>query len=485
VVSSWAAIAQVKRLRQLAASSTPRAASRIERFASLGLLDFVPAISPRYQRPEHLAPLVAEFERSWSEPVRCTGHAPPRHAKTETVLAFIALTLAKHPDWPIGYITYSAELAQSKSARARAMVERIGIPLAGDTNRLNEWRTTSGGGLLASGIGGPLTGHGVKILVVDDPYRNRQQAESAAYRRMVLDWQADVGNTRIEPGGSEFIFHTRWVGDDLIGHVHENEGLASAGGVWTDVKMPAVSDDGRALWPERWPLEALRRIEAANEYTWASLYQGRPRPRGGAVFRNVATFERLPETTRTVIGVDFAYTAKTSSDYSVAVVVSKGVTVDPTLAPPKAYVREVVRRQVEATAFAAELRRLKTQYPQAKLVATIGGTERGVVDMLNAPPYALGIATKPARTDKFVRAQPVAAAWNAERVLVHAGAPWASDFVAEVCGFTGVGDKHDDQIDALAAAYDELVEGGGDIVTAPLARVVGKPAADDWEDDDE
>jgi predicted phage terminase large subunit-like protein len=363
---------------------------------------------------------------------------------TDTVLAFAALTLLKQPHRTVGYVTYEAHTAYSKSRKARAFALAGGVELAADAKRMGEWRTPQGGGLIATGVGGPLTSQGVDVLLVDDPYKNRMQAESAAYREHLVDWWNDVAETRIEPGGSAFIFHTRWHTDDLTGHVLGGEDAES----WRHLRMPALSDEGESLWPERWSVEALeQKRRAVGEYTWASLYQGVPRARGGAVFGDVHFYEDRPaDGYRVAIGVDLAYTKKTHADYSVAVVLAEKA--------GKFYVLDVRRVQVQAPAFGGVLSSVVAGYPRARMIAYVSGTERGVVDFLRASDVPL--EPRAAQADKFVRAQPVAAAWNAGDVLVPRFAPWADDFVAELAAFTGVDDAHDDQVDALAAAFDAL-----------------------------
>lgn len=434
--------------------------------SSDSLYDVIPRLARGYSAPRHLDPLVRDIERSWTEEVRGTYCAPPRHAKTETVLAAIAFAIAVFPHETNVYATYGSGLARSKARKIRAYAEAFGVKWDSGASNLSEMRTPEGGGLLATGVGAGLTGQGANRIFIDDPYKNRIDAESAAYRQMLIDWFGDVAETRVEPGGSVFIFHTRWHTDDLIGHVQNGPDKTR----WQHRLMPAIDLDGRALWPERWSAEELRKKElAVGPYTWASLYQGSPRPRGGAVFTGVAHYRDEPKSFRVAIGVDLAYTAKTQADSSVAVVLGEF--------EGRVFVIDVVRRQVKAPDFKNELLRLAARYPGAPMRIYGAGTETGAIDLMRDGDVPL--TQRPPKGDKFVRAQPVAAAWNRGEILVPAGeddrdidpdelvngrrrrvrpAPeWVNDFLAEVAGFTGVNDKHDDQIDALAAAYDELM----------------------------
>lgn len=466
--SSLALIGKVERLRRLQAKrrqhfDRKRTASRLS--TDVGLADFLPTVTPRWTRPDHLTPLVRLFERiAQGERVRALVSVPPRHGKTELVLHAFAWLLRKFPHLTHAYASYSADLSRSKSRAARDYALAAGVQLRDDSSALNEWRTPDKGGLLATGVGGPLTGHGVDgVLVVDDPHKNRVEAESAAMREAVRGWWTSTAVTRLEPKASAIVIHTRWHEDDLIGWL-QNEHP----GDWEVINLAAIAEvtsgdrrPGEALWPARWPLEALaaRRTEVG-EYDWASLYQGRPRPKGGAVFGDVHLYAELPKGYRVAIGIDLAYTERTSADYSVAVVVAE--------ADGRFYVLDVHRVQVAAPQFGERLRALRESYPGARLVAYVGGTEKGVVDLLNKPPAAepgkppptsLGIEAKPALADKFVRAQGTAAHWNAGKVFLPAAAPpWADAFVSELRGFTGVRDRHDDQVDALVAAHDALAK---------------------------
>ena len=225
------------------------------------------------------------LDRIEHEPVRACVSVPPRHGKTETVMHAIARILARHPEWMIAYVSYAADIARSKSRQIRDYAAAAGVELRQDSKALHEWRTPQGGGVLATGVGGPLTGHGVRLLVVDDPFKNRQDADSPLIRERTWSWFTSTAMTRIEPGGSALVVHTRWHRDDLIGRCSRDEEVA-----WEVTSLPALSASGCALWPERWPVAALlRRRAEVGEYDWDSLFQQSPKVRKGLVY---ATFDR-------------------------------------------------------------------------------------------------------------------------------------------------------------------------------------------------
>jgi predicted phage terminase large subunit-like protein len=421
----------------------------LERAIALkSLADFVPYLTPRYSPPNHLRPFISRIEEAvlGGKEVRAVVHAPPRHSKTETILHGIAWgLLPEHrPDWTFGYSSYNADITRSKSRVAMALAKDAGVQLVSEN--ITEWRTGRRGGCVAKGAGEGLTGQGLNIAFVDDAVKDRLEAESSRHRERKWDWFQNVLMTRIEPGGSVFVCMTRWHPDDLSGR------LLKMG--WEYICLPAMTEEEpgsfRALWPERWPIEALRRRRVdVGEYVWASLYQGQPRPRGGAVFGDPWGYSALPsgdKPQRHGIGLDLAFTKKTQADYSVLVVMlwCEGYF----------YVLDVVRVQQRAPEFAEVIRAYRARFPTARMRWIAGGTETGVADFLIAS--KLPIEVVPAKGDKFTRALPYAAAWNAGRVLVPEDSTshrWVDPFLVEHAEFTGVADLHDDQVDASAAAH--------------------------------
>jgi predicted phage terminase large subunit-like protein len=423
-----------------------------------GILDYIPQVSPGYSRPDHLYPLADFFAKAKFSPQRCWISVPPRHSKTETIMHALAHWLMVRPHDPLVYITYEANLAYNKSRRIRDIAQAMGVQLRSDSKAVNSWQTTSGiGGLRATGIGGPLTGSGAQVLVVDDPVKNREEAESAVIRQKTWDWFTSTALTRIEPGGSVLVCHTRWHDDDLIGRLKEDPN-------WVGIELPAIEEnpDGtpkRVLWPSRWPLKELEvKRREVGEYDWASLYQCQPRPRGGRMFSDPDRYTALTSLfanpdlqPKIIIGVDPAATEKTSADYSAAVVLAcsgRFATVD-----FRADVLEVLRIQAKIPDLVVKLKDLARKWGAPIAVEAVGGF-KAVPDLLRRLDPSLKVIEVTPLGDKFTRALPVAAAWNDGRVRVPDNADWLHDFVTEVTKFTGVKDPKDDQVDALAHAFN-------------------------------
>jgi len=364
---------------------------------------------------------------------------------SESVRHALAWHILHDPRKMHAYVTYAAGFSRFGSRKVRTICADAGVRFVdGKPGALNQWLTKEGGGLIAEGVNGQLTGKGVDgLFIIDDPIKNRVEAESPILRERIWDFFTDAAFTRLEKNASVIVIMTRWHPDDLAGR------LIKSG--WGYLNLQARSADG-PLWPEMFDNDKLEEIKAqVGEYTWSSLYMGMPTPRGGQLFRDVLTYDPnltvvRSGTWRLAIGIDLAYTAKTKSDYSVAVVLA-------TVEDGRCFVLDVVREQMEAPAFCEKLKELKRKYA-APMRWYASGTESGSAQFLKA--QGLPIEVLPPLGDKFVRAQSVSAAWNAGRVLIPKAAPWAGSFVDEVLGFTGVRDAHDDQVDALASAYDLL-----------------------------
>lgn len=408
-----------------------------------------------YTTPRHLDPFLALLDEAITVGnVRAVVHAPPRHGKTESVIAAFTKMLRRHPDRTNAFATYGAGLAQEKAQKVLDGAERNGVEFR--RRKLGSLATKQGGGLLSTGVGGEFTGRGVSgLMVIDDPYKNRTEAESGQIRGRISQWFKDVAYTRREPGCSIIIMHTRWHPNDLAG-----EEIAKG---WKSICLPAIDNDGRALWPEVHPLTELEEIRTeVGPFTWTSLYQGQPRSRGGAVFSDVAFYDVIPaEGFRDALGFDLAYTAKTSSDWSVLVHLRR--------VGDFFYVVHVERRQVKAPQFKAYARPYVKANPRAKRRWYHGGGgEVGVADFMREGADGIDVGPEPAKGDKFQRAQACASAWNAGRILVPSTKlvesdpkryAWVDPFVTEVCGFSGLDDEHDDQVDALDAGYDAIADG--------------------------
>lgn len=417
------------------------------------LMRYIPRVSPTLKSPLHLQPIVDVFESSLHTEQRVVISAPPQHGKTVVATHALPWLMGRNPRKRNGYVSYAADRAWRMSAEIRDVARAAGLRTRGSRKY---WSLPQKGSLLATGIGGPLTGEGIDgALVIDDPVKNAAVAESLAHREQHYQWFNTTATSRVHPGGSIIVIQTRWHEDDLAGR------LIKQG--WRKINLQAVDDFGKALWEEQRPAAWLAEVrKQVLEYVWWALYQGEPRPRGGALFINAQLHKGLPNLEagfQVGVGIDLAYSRRTRADWSVAITLARAQNLDPSIKPIY-YVLDLQRQQVKAPVFKETLQALREKYPYAKMRWYAGGGgEMGVGDFLataEGDVEGLDVEVLPAKNDKLARAQPLAAAWNDGRILVPEDAPWGPALVQEVTNFTGVTDVHDDQVDALAAAYDVL-----------------------------
>jgi len=432
-------------------------------FDAEGLDPFIRRMSPRLPPPRHLEPAINLWERTRRGPVRAVLSMPPRHAKTTTAMHGLAWRLTLDPALTHCYATYADALSVSKSRIARRLARGAGVRLARDQQNLHEWRTVQGGGFLATGVGGPLTGQGVTgVAIVDDPIKNRKEAESATIREGIWDWFRDVLWTRLEEDASVVVIQTRW-------HPHDLAGKLLADGVdgvrFEDIRLPALAEDpgdllgrqvGEALWPGRYPVEKLAEIRSLlGAYGWASLYQQRPRPRGDQLFYEPGRFELDTfslDGHRLVIVCDPAATESTRADYSVIMVLAaKGWGAD-----MRVWVLDHFRAQITVPKLVRRLGQLQRQWYGVPIGVEAVGGFKGIPQMLREHDPALRLLEVKPIGDKFTRAQPASSAWNEGRILVPTDRPWGGVLIAECQDFTGVKDDHDDQVDCLAHGFNVL-----------------------------
>ncbi len=225
---------------------------------------------------------------------------PPRHSKSMTVTeSFPSYFIGKKPNRRVIQVSYGDELARKFGRANKVKIEQFGldifnIRLSRDTSAVTNWGIQGyRGGMIATGIGGAITGEGADLLLIDDPIKNREEANSRTYRDKVWnEWQNTL-RTRLHPGAAVIIIVTRWHEDDLVGRLLNPE----YGDVedWTLINLPAIAEEndlmereiGQPLWPEhgfdeKWAKDTEKAVGSA---VWASLYQQRPSAAEGAMVK--------------------------------------------------------------------------------------------------------------------------------------------------------------------------------------------------------
>lgn len=283
--------------------STPTAAVVDAQAARLSpTLLAVHASSGRFRIRRHLALIDDVVVRCATEGgVRAIIEMPPRHGKSETISRYSpAWYLGVKPDARVGLVSYEAKFASLWGGRAREVLASCGPEVFGvrpkrDSGGATSWEVEGHeGGMLTTGIGGPLTGRGVDLLIIDDPVKNAEAALSERQRDAMWDWYVSTARTRLEPGGSIIVLQTRWHEDDLAGRLLAGADAEHAD-QWERLSLPAIAESdndpvgrsqGEALWPARYPLADLERIKASIGTFWfAALYQQRPAPLEGGLLQ--------------------------------------------------------------------------------------------------------------------------------------------------------------------------------------------------------
>jgi len=393
---------------------------------------------------------------------------PPRHGKTEMVsVRYPAYRLTRKPDERVILAAYNQTLAELFSRKVRKIAGST-VALSPDKTAAYDWETAAGGGLRAVGVGSGITGYGANLIIIDDPIKSRQEAESQTYRERLWDWyQSDI-YSRLEPGAAIIIVMTRWHEDDITGRI-----LASPDkDAWTVIRLPALAEEddplgrnpGEALDPRRYSAEILLKTEQVmGSYVFAGLYQQRPAPVEGARFKahwfryfeideaNPDLFilyqpdARIKVVKRESCNIfqtlDPSITAKETSDYFC--LATWAVTPEAEL-----LLLDVFREKVETTSHIDVVtmcaRRWEPQVICAEK-ATIGHAI--IAKMLEV---GLPVIAVKAEGDKISRSLPMQARYEAGTVYHRRGAPFLAAIEDELLHFPA--GRYDDFVDCASYA---------------------------------
>ena len=429
---------------------------------------------------------------------------PPRHAKsTFSTILFPAYYIAKNPTRYILSCSYNAMLAQDFGRQVRDIANQTEVSqafpdfrMSSDSRAQDVWRSDAGGAYFGVGVGGTTTGRPANLLIIDDPVKAREDAESATQRNKVWDFYTAALSTRLQPDSkgvlpSQIIILTRWHPNDLAGRLMQTADWKE--NLWMHLDYPAIkkkggkkisridlppdhpqyiepgsgqlskmspakrfvkNEDEHALWPERFPLEELKRRERLNPRDFASLYQQQPYIEGGNLIKsewwlhypqdlNPNNFQSL------IIACDTAFKKTEQADYSVALVA--GIT-------------------SEGDIYLVSLERGKWDYPELRhRLITLNSLWRGrglralyIEDKASGQSIIQdlrresGIAVVPYKVvhDKVSRVNAITPIIQGGRVFLPETASWLDAFINECVTFPS--GQHDDQVDALSIALDVL-----------------------------
>jgi predicted phage terminase large subunit-like protein len=439
-------------------------AKRTLHLAATRLLPFAAYTHPDWQTAEHhrrICNLLERVERG--EVKRAIVCMPPRSGKSELVSRrFPAWYLGRNPESEIISTAYGTELAVDEYGRKVRNIVRDplfgnvfpDVTLADDSQAAGRWNTNHGGGYLATGVGAGITGRGAGLLIIDDPFKGRAEADSERERQLVWSWYDSEARTRLAPGGAIVIVATRWHEEDLIGMVlreHADQG-------WEVLTLPAIANEGtndeQALWPERFPLEHLRQLRASymrsHPREWYALYQQTPRSETGTYIKREWFEERYAKApaANAYIVSDFAITeAKEGKDpdYTEHGVFGLG-------ADDKLYVLDWWYGQTTTDVWVEELLRLIKKWKPLCWFGEGGVVGKAIEPIMLRMMREQRIYCRTERLspihDKATRGRAFQGRAHAGRVLFPAGQEWAERVINQCVAFPG--GAHDDAFDVMA-----------------------------------
>jgi predicted phage terminase large subunit-like protein len=451
---------------------------------------------------DHHLLLLQAFERAATRRHgRLMVFMPPGSAKS-TYCSVVAPTyiMGKQPDRRIILASYGQDLARRHGRRARQVVKSPGFAalwgcgVSPSTSAADEWALTNGSEYLACGILSGITGNRAHGIVIDDPVKGREQADSPTIRAKTWDAYNDDLLTRLIPGGWVVLVQTRWHEDDLAGRIlpkgyNGESGMIECndGKTWEVINLPAQAerpDDplGRAtgeyIWPEWFDAGHWDTFKRQSR-TWAALFQQRPRPDEGGIFKEAwlrARYGVIPVGADMCIhSWDTAQKPGELNDPSVLTVwrLGRGVS--------GYYLQDVWRKQVDYPT----LKRTVQAYaerdkPAAILIEDKSSGQSLIQDLRNSTSLPI-IAIEPLG-DKTFRANEVSAMVEAGLVHLPELAPWLVDYEGEFFGFPL--STHDDQVDSTTQFLKWVRGWAGQIqsIGAGIHRALAHevPEADDW-----
>jgi len=454
--------------------------------------DLAASLDPKFRRTpaiDHINQAIVETLNTLDG--RLIVSMPPQEGKSTLTTKWTPVhRLVDHPDDRIVVASYALGPARRMGRLIRGEINThttaLGIRIADDVGAQNEFELANHqGGVYAVGIGGGLTSRPADVLIIDDPLKDREEADSEVYRERSWEWWTDTASARLAPGAPVILILTRWHHDDLAGRLLASDEADE----WRVVNIPAQADHRPELGQHdplnREPGEFMisartfrnrrtgqlvprttaqweQRKRQAGPRTWASLYQGRPTPDAGDLFPaewaryDTPMWVERGDGTRIVTGAgfelvqswDLAFKDKKSSDYVVGQVwLRYGIDV---------YLVDQIRARLSFTATLDAIKAMTARWPQA--VAKFVEDKANGPAVINALHRSIpGLIPVEPEGSKYARAaavSPLAHAGN-----VHLPTPELLPNVEELLEETRAfpNSTHDDTVDAMSQALNRLL----------------------------
>lgn len=447
-------------------------------------LDMATDLNPRVKRAPELEVINSTLVDVFNTPdARQAIHMPPQRGKSQLTSRWFALwALTQKPHLRVAVASYESNIARQWGRTVRDDLTEhsatLGMNVRHDVSSQSEWQLQGfDGGMFTTGVGAAITGRPVDLLIVDDPVKGREQADSPTIQQKSMDWFIDNALTRLSPGAQVVIIQTRWNVADLTGQL-----LKDQANTWKFLRIPAQADhdpskgetdplgrepgeyltDVRGTTPQQW--EAIKR--SAGPRTWGALYQGKPTTEQNSTFpATVPVYEHAwwhvhPDGKRTIPGLyeqpdvelvqswDLAFKGETTSDYVVGQVwLRQG---------SQAYLLDMFRDRVDFNNTVQALQDMRARWPQTGAIF-VEDAANGPAVINSLQQKIPGIIPVTPEGGKQARANAVSPFFYAGNVHLPAAAllPNVQDLRAEMLNFPHGG--HDDTIDAMTQAVNQLL----------------------------
>lgn len=394
---------------------------------------------------------------------------PPRHGKSElTSRRFPAWLVGRDPYRHVMLGSYNQTFAEDYGREVRTIMQSPeyktifpGTSLAKGSAAADRLKTEQGGMLAFVGREGSATGRGADFLIIDDPYKDRLDANSQVTRDQVWDWFNDTMKTRLMTDlGAIIIIQTRWHEDDLVGRLTDPTNPkynAEEAKLWKIINIKAIADDddvlgrkpGEALWPERFGLPWLENFRRSNPVGFSALYQQQPTPEDGDFFKtDMLTGYRpqdLPKNLRKYAASDHAVGTRQTNDYTCLLIVGLDEWSNVWLLDCW-WKREKTDVVVDAMlALMKKHKPLVWWAERGHISASIGPF---LFKRMREEKVFVNVREQTPSADKVTRAQSIAGRASMGMVRFPVGAPWCERARQECLKFPS--GKNDDFVDTLA-----------------------------------
>ena len=418
-----------------------------------------------YQTPNHILKIWYYLEKIARGDIRrLIITAPPRHGKSKTVSEiFPAWFFGLYPDCEIMLGSFAKGIATRFGRNIRNFMSSADYAtifprsvIAKDSKAKDEFATIGGGEFHAGGLDGQFTGKGAKLLILDDTIKNRKQAKSSTHKQSLREFYEYVAETRLTPDGAVVVMHTRWASDDLIGWLLDERKEDG----WVVVNLPAISDDGMALWPERWTLEYLQKLQRTNPQMFEALYQQKPSIEGGEIVKSswwqfYKSHEKPKSFQKVLQSWDLTFDRDKEDDSKNDYVVGTTWGVTTVNGRLRAYLLDMIRRKADFNEQLKMFFELSKREPRAfKKYIEKAANGAALISVLQNKVQGIE-AVKPLG-GKIERLESVTPFIEGGQVFLPdpREEPWVQPFINEFSEFPN--GKHDDQVDSTSQALYQI-----------------------------